>query len=226
MQKILKSKIILLVTVTVLLLSATFKSKAQAEFGMRIMPTFSALNLKNSNGIFYKGKATVGIGFAALLGYNFSDNVGVEGDIIFNTMVQKYEDQGVENKINLRYINIPLLIAVNTGKTKMVNLNLVVGPQFGFRVGSTLTTTGNNGNNFPVPVLLVKKNDIGLAYGGGLQFGLNESNTTHLDIGYRGVYGLIDISDNSKTTATNSYYILDRTHTKTNAVYLGVSFLF
>jgi len=45
-------------------------------------------------------------------------------------------------------------------------------------------------------------------------------------MGFRGVYGLFDISDDSGTTSTDSYYVLDKTNLKTYSVYAGLSILF
>jgi hypothetical protein len=72
----------------------------------------------------------------------------------------------------------------------------------------------------------VRKSDLGLAYGAGVDFGLNATYTTRLGVGFRGVYGLLDISDNNTSTSSDTYYVLDRTHLKTYSAYLGVSFLF
>jgi hypothetical protein len=75
-------------------------------------------------------------------------------------------------------------------------------------------------------VLAVKKGDLGVAYGAGLSFGLTPAKTFRLGIGFRGVYGLIDISDNNNALADDSYYLLDRSHIKTYSGYVGLSFLF
>jgi len=76
------------------------------------------------------------------------------------------------------------------------------------------------------PQVNVKKGDLGFAYGAGLDFGLDQENMVRLGLGFRGVYGLLDISDDSKTQTNDKYYVLDRTHIKTYAVYMGLSVLF
>ncbi len=76
------------------------------------------------------------------------------------------------------------------------------------------------------PVLSVKKGDLGLAYGAGFDFGLDPENKIRLGLGFRGVFGLLNISDDSKTQETNSYYVLDKTNIKTYSVYMGLSVLF
>jgi hypothetical protein len=152
--------------------------------------------------------------------------VGIQGEIIYSSVSQKYSDNDAQHKVSLKYINVPLLLTLNTGKSKMVNLNLVGGPQIGFNVGSSITTTDAADVSNAQPVLSIKKGDFGVAYGAGIDFALTSAHTLLLSLGYRGVLGLIDISDNSNTVTTDSYYVIDRTHLKTNAVYAGLTLMF
>lgn len=197
----------------------------KGEFGVRFMPTISSLDVQSSSGGQISGDATVGFGAGIFLGFNFSDNFGLQGEAIYSTLNQKYTEDDVEKEIKLEYINIPLLLSFNTGKLKPVNFNVVAGPQIGISVGSELFTS-DGGDPDNEAVLSVKKGDLGFAYGAGFDFGLNTAKTFRLGIGFRGVYGLIDISDNSNNNSTNSYYVLDKAHIKTYSVYLGASFLF
>ena len=65
-----------------------------------------------------------------------------------------------------------------------------------------------------------------LKHSPGFCFGIAAAGMLRLGLGFRGVIGLIDISDNSGSVTTNSYYILDRTHIKSYSGYVGVSYLF
>ena len=189
------------------------------EFGFRFMPTFTSFQLRDAGGGKIEGDFTFGYGFGALVGVNFQEHIGLQGELIYSSIAQKYRDTDLDHTVKLRYVNIPMLLALNSGKSKIVNLNVVAGPQIGINVGSDLETVDSGEE---VAVLAVKKGDLGLAYGAGLQFG----KMVKFDIGFRGVYGLIDISDDSKTKTTDQYYILDRTHVKTYSAYAGLSFLF
>ena len=226
-MRLLKEKIILYAALVVMVLSITINVNAQkAEFGIRFMPTVSSLNLNTSSGGTIKGEGTLGYGFGAFLGFNFSEHLGIQGEFIYNSISQKYKEQDVERKITLNYINIPLLLSLNTSKTSLVNFNVVAGPQIGISVGTKLRTTSGDDGSTPEAILSVKKGDLGFAYGAGLDFGINRSRNARLGFGFRGVYGLFDISDNSKTDSTNGYYLLDRTHIKTYSGYIGLSILF
>jgi hypothetical protein len=221
-----KSKIITGISVATLLFAGALQAEAQkAELGFRFMPTFSSFEMQTSTGSRVKGDVTLGFGAGALLGFNLSDNVGIQGEVIYNSISQKYKELDVERKVNLRYINIPLMLSLNTGKTQPVNANFVAGLQVGVSVGSSVTTTGGDGTT-PQPILLMKKGDLGLAYGAGVDFGLTPSQTFRLGVGFRGVYGFLDISDNNTNTTSDSFYILDKTHIKTYSGYVGISFLF
>jgi hypothetical protein len=196
------------------------------EVGLRFMPTFSAFDARTSDGGTVQGELTLGYGGGLLLGYHFSEYVGVQGEIIYTSLTQKYKETDAERRVDLKYVNIPLFLSLNTGKTKMVNFNIVGGPQIGLSVGSKLTTKNDDGSSTSKAVLAVKKGDLGLAYGAGVDFGLNSLRTLRLGLGFRGVYGLLDISDTNKSSSSDSYLILDRTKISTYSGYLGVSYLF
>lgn len=196
------------------------------EIGVRFMPTFSSFDTQTSGDGLIEGEFVVGPGFGAFIGFGITDHVGIQGEFIYTTLAQKYEDESLERKIKISYVNIPLLLSINTGKSEAVNFNVVVGPQIGFNVGSSIETEGNSETDTLTAVLAVKKSDLGLAYGAGLDFGLNEARTLRLGIGFRGVYGLLDISDRSNNITTDSYYVLDRTKIKTYSGYIGLSVLF
>lgn len=201
-------------------------TQKKAEFGVRLMPTFSSLDMQTSGGGTVTGSASIGFGAGAFLGFNITNHIGVQAEVIYTSISQRSDDGLLERRVNLQYVNIPLLLSLNTNKSKMVNLNLVVGPQIGINVGSKVTQTGTINVNDPEAVLSVRKSDLGFAYGAGIDFGINTMRTMRVGIGYRGVYGLIDISNQSQTTSTNSYYLLDKTNVQTHSAYLSFSVMF
>lgn len=225
-MKNLKGKIIsgAIMTAFVLIFSFTATAQQKGQFGLRFMPTFSRLDFNTSDGGTTRGDVTLGYGFGAVLAYNFSKIVGVQTEVIYNSISQKYSENDAEHKIDLKYINIPLMLSLNTGRYSAVNFNIVGGPQIGLSVGSKLTSSGTQ--NDSDPVLAVKKGDLGVAYGAGFDFGLNQAKTFRLGIGFRGVLGLLDISDDSKTIDNDSYYLLDKNQVKSYSGYIGGSFLF
>lgn len=195
------------------------------EFGARFMPTIASFDMKTSDGNTVKGEGKFGYGVGGFLGYNLSKHAGIQAEALYFAISQTNTDQGVTRKVDLKYLNIPLLLLLNTGKAKPVNLSVVAGPQIGLSAGSNVKTTGGDGSTTQEAVLVVKKGDLGFAYGAGLDFGINAKKTIRLGIGFRGVFGLLDISDDSQTTSGESYMILDKSKVKTYSGYIGLSFL-
>lgn len=207
-----------------LLCIGTFQAIGQNfELGLRFMPTFNSFEITTPGEGRLKTDLSAGFGIGGILGVNVWDHVGIQGEVIYSSISQKYKEFDNERKINLKYLNIPILLSLNTGKTKAVNLNLVAGPQIGISVGSSLSGTGSDSTR---AVLSVKKGDLGFAYGAGVDFGINRLRRVRFSLGFRGVFGLFDISDNSRNITTDSYYLLDRTHIQSYAGYAGLSFLF
>lgn len=193
------------------------------ELGAFFLPTFSSFDVRTYNGDIVQGKATLSMGYGAKLGINISNNVGFQGEVNYNKMSQRYKDQELERNIHIDYVNIPLLLSLNTDKAKAVNLNFVAGPQFGINVGSNTSVDGSREADTLRAVVAVKQNDFGFAYGAGLEIMLNPSHRFRLDLGYRGFYGLVKIDDKS---SGDTYNVIVHASRKTNAAYAGLSFLF
>jgi opacity protein-like surface antigen len=196
----------------------------RGEFGIRYMPTFSALDLNASNNDIIEGSASLSHGFGVMLGVNLSRHFGFQGEINYYQISQSFRDQDLNNEIEIRYLNIPLLISMNTSKEKRLNFNAVAGPQFGLNVGASIKSTGTEDPENLDAVVAIKKGDIGFAYGAGVEFALNMNHSVRLDLGYRGFYGLVDM--NATKTSENTYNVIAKASRKTNAVYLGITFLF
>jgi opacity protein-like surface antigen len=197
--------------------------------GFRFLPTFSSLDVQGDSAaageaVVIKTEATLGYGFGAVLGYNFNKHIGTQAEVIYSSLSQKYTDPNRpgENKINLSYLHIPLLLVLNTNSTAPVNLNLAVGPQLGILVGSKLDAAAADSTVTTTAVLNTKSGDIGFAYGAGIDFNLGPVVT--IGVGYRGVIGLLDISDDSATKESNEFYVLQKSKVKTNAGYIGIRF--
>ncbi len=123
--------------VIIAIVCPTLLSAQHAEFGVRFMPTFSQFDVQTSDGGTVAGTVTLGYGGGIFLGYTFNDFIGIQGEIIYSSINQKYKEFDVEQKINLKYVNIPLLLTLNTGKASPVNFGVVAGPQIGISVGSS-----------------------------------------------------------------------------------------
>jgi len=173
----------------------------RAELGFRFMPTVSSVKMESSQGGIVSGQATLGYGVGGFIGFNYTKHIGYAIEILYNSVSQKFKDEGLDRVMKVKYVTVPLLMSLNTGKGNPVNLKIEFGPQLGFNIGTSMKTHGDTLQT----VLSTKQSDIGIAFGSGLGFALNTARTIRLDIGYRGVYG---------------------NKIKTNSGYLGFALLF
>ena len=198
-------------------------SLKRGEIGIRYMPTFSALDLVTSDGTVVKGSATMSNGFGIMLGLNISKNIGVLAELNYYQSTQIYKNNNTNREVKVSYINIPVLFSLSTDKTRWVNLNVVAGPQFGINAGANIKNNGTSSDTLQA-VVLVKKQDIGFAYGGGVELSLNKEHTLRLDVGYRGFYGLVDM--NATGNSVNTYNVIAKGSRKTYGAYIGFAFVF
>jgi hypothetical protein len=233
-MKTLKYTIILFMFTAACMLFVTTKAKAQlvnksdpirVEAGMRFIPTIALFEMRSPQGENVRGQLVMGYGMGTFLNYNFTKHIGTQIEFNYSSVSRKYVQSDVSQTINLRYLEIPLLVSFNSDKTRLVNLNFVVGPQIGLNVGSSIFTKGGDALTYPHPVLKVRQGNVGLAYGFGADIGLNSKHTFRLGIGYRSVVGLVNISNYKETLSTGSYYIMERTPLQTYSGYIGLSIL-
>jgi hypothetical protein len=195
-----------------------------AELGVRYMPTFSSLRVRTSSGDVVQGELAMSHGWGVMLGYNFDRHIGIVGEVDYLAIEQKYKDRNLDRTVGVSYLNIPVMLSVNTNKTKPVNWNFVAGPQFGINIGSSLRTEGTAESGTVQAAVGVKQGDVGLAYGTGLEFALNRDHTLRADVGYRGFFGFLDM--NADEVAPNTYNVIVKAARKSYAGYLGLTWCF
>ena len=195
--------------------------------GGRVLATVTDIDFNKANdGSTIETEIVWGYGVGGYVGYNFNPHFALQGEVLYQSLAQKVKYSNTDARLNLRYLNIPLLLVLNTDVRKPVNLNVCVGPQVGIRLGAELEEEEGSGNapDTVQAAISVKPGDIGIAYGAGLDFGLSDA--VKLGIGFRGVMGIIDIDENSQSTTTNNLYILDRSKLRTYSGYLGLHVAF
>ena len=112
------------------------------EFGGRYLPVISSIDIRQYNGEVIKGTLIFSQGAGVILGFNVSPNVGIEANVNYYAFNQKYKDEGISREVSINYVDIPVLLSLNTSREKPVNLNLVAGPQFGLNFGSKVSGSG------------------------------------------------------------------------------------
>ncbi|ABG59803.1 porin family protein [Cytophaga hutchinsonii] len=194
------------------------------ELGVRYMPTFSSIDFNTSDGGVVEGSFTMSHGFGVMAGINLTKNIGVQAEVNYYQINQKYADGNLNRDLTINYFNIPVLLSLNTNKAAPVNLNLVAGPQFGINAGSKFETSGNGNTDSTTAVVALRKGDVGVAYGAGLEFALNKSHSVRLDLGFRGFYGLVNMD--SSTNGQGTYNVIVSASRKTYGGYAGITWMF
>jgi Outer membrane protein beta-barrel domain len=195
------------------------------HIGAVAQATFTDVNIE-SDGDEISTSYVVGYGGGGYIGYFFSSHVEARVEVLYSSLAQQIEENGSKRDLKLSYLNFPILLGLHTGYDKPVSFNVMFGPQFGINTGSTLEGSGGEGVDTVQASVKIKPTDFGIAYGAGFDFGLGPDRLVHLNVGFRGVYGLVDISDQSQTTTTPNYYVIDRANLKTYSAYAGLSFKF
>ncbi|MBA3899221.1 MAG: PorT family protein [Bacteroidetes bacterium] len=199
------------------------------HIGLRYMPTFSDLDFAVENGEVEAG-GELNHGFGLSLNYYFTNFFGTHLEINYTGFEYTFRDGDQETRVNINYINIPLLASYNTNLGRRVNWNLHAGPYLGINTGANLTTedvgtTNGTTTGTTTGVIHVRPADIGVAYGTGLDFGFGQTQWFHIRVGYRGSAGLIELSDNDATIDNDQFnVVLTRSRLITNGAYIGVMF--
>lgn len=200
----------------------------RGEFGLRYMPTFVSVDVRSYNGEVIQGQATLSHGYGLMLAGNFSKNVGIQAEVNYLEITQKYKDQNLDRQVDVSYLNIPVMLSLNTDKSRMLNLNAVVGPQFGLNIGGEVDQydDGNDSTESLRATVGASGTDVGLAYGTGLEIALNKAHTFRLDLGYRGFYGLVDGSARQSSSNPDTYNVVVKGARRSHAAYFGLTFCF
>lgn len=148
----------------------------------------NVFNINNDNGSKYDPKVGFNLG---LLGHiHLSKQVALQPEILYSGQGAKYTVAGTDVKINLDYVNVPVLLQYMFDN----GFRLEVGPQVGFlvgaksKIGSTNTDIKNN----------LKSVDFALA--GGIGY-VHPATGFGVDLRYN--LGLININENTSVKSTN-----------------------
>ena len=187
-----------LLSVAIAAILMTTQANAQ-HVNIGVKGGLNLYNIHNSNGTEYDTKAGVNLG---LLGHiHLAKHVAFQPELVYSAQGAKYTIGGTETKINLNYINVPLLVQYMFDN----GFRLEAGPQIGFlasansKTGSVKTDIKDN----------LKTVDVGLGF--GISY-VHPPTGFGVDLRYN--LGLTDINENSSVKSTN------------RGVQLGVFYLF
>jgi hypothetical protein len=145
-------------------------------------------NIINDNNVSYNSKAGV---HAGLIGHiHFTRQIALQPELVYSVQGAQYDIAGVNTKINLAYINVPLMVQYMFDN----GFRLQAGPQIGF-LANAKSKTNNSSTDIKDSF---KKVDVALGAGIGY---VEPSSGLGIDARYN--IGLTDISENTAFKSTN-----------------------
>jgi Outer membrane protein beta-barrel domain len=178
-------KLYLFITPVAIMLALTVNAQ---HVNIGIKGGLNIYTINNTNNAEYNSKAGLHLG---LLGHiHLAKQLALQPEIVYSGQGGKFNAAGVETKINLDYINIPLLLQYMFDN----GFRIQAGPQVGFLVNAKSKTNGNSTdikNN-------LKTVDFGL--GAGLGY-VHPPTGFGVDARYN--FGLSNINDNSSAKSDN-----------------------
>lgn len=174
------------------LLAVSFGANAQElSFGPRV--GMNVAHITKADGLNSKMGFTVG----GYVEYKFTDVWAAEGALMYSLQGGRHKESGTNDgvnykyktKVNLNYLNIPLLAKAYVWQ----GLNVFAGPQMGFLVGSKLKEKykedGSTEEKTNVGIgSLMHKFDLSLMLGAGYQFNCGANVSANYNIGLTNMY--------------------------------------
>ncbi len=169
MKKIMFSIVILTLTIPVM-----------AQTGIGIKAGMTSYAIKSS--IDDQSYIPAALHFGAFAQINITEIFSVQPEILYCQQGNKYETNGVKESRNLDYVNIPVMLQLNTKK----GFSFEAGPEFGFLMSAKYKEDGKvisdikkefKSSNFSLGVGLVYRMKFGLGFGFRYCIGLSNIST-------------------------------------------------
>ena len=166
----------------------TIAANAQhVNFGIKGGANF--YNVKNENSSRYDARTGIHLG---LLGHIHLDrSIAVQPELVYSSQGAKYTSSGVEYKLKLGYINVPVMLQYMFDN----GFRLEAGPQLGFLINAKSESKNNS--------VSVKNNFNTVDFAVGLGAGYIKP-STGLGVGLRYNVGLSNINETSMVKSTNN----------------------
>ncbi len=186
-------------------------------------------------------RLTPGISFGGNIGYHGEKIIGFQAEVNYTFGGQNYKDSWLKpnacvehdlsdfkRKFRLHYLNVPLMMKLQTRNIKKTKAYGLIGVQVGFLLGAneriTLSGSEPEGVAFTPVSEKVKKLDAGLVFGGGIDYFLAKD--IYLNMGFKSYFGAIDINGDAVRnfiSANDESYQTSRNFTF--GIHLGIHFI-
>jgi len=148
-----------------------------------------------------------------LVAVDFNRSVGLQVDALYLQGGTKSSDplfaEFGDLEVRVDYLQVPVLVRGNFHASDAVTIRVLGGPTFGFKLNDKQTFGGEELSG--EDALILKSYDIGLAFGGAVQFG-------KFFVDGRYMFGLLNIDDDPEDT--------DLVEIKTRAFTFMIGFVF
>ena len=124
-------KLLLLTAIAVLTFST---SQAQLALGAKAGANFASFSGDGAEGL--DGLTSFHVG--AVANFPLGEMIALQPEVLFSSQGASESFEGIDAKIKLTYVNIPVMVDVNIAE----GLSLQGGPQFGINVGAKVDVDG------------------------------------------------------------------------------------
>ena len=175
-----KLTIVLVIAAVTCLFALPQPAEAGVQFGIKAGGNMAKPTGSDVDDIEGTLKTKVGFVGGIFISFNLSNSFSIQTEVLYTMKGATYEytdvEETVEEKLYGDYLEIPLLL-----KFKFLSGGIrpfiFAGPYVGFKLSEKLEVMGEE---IPMEEALLKNNDYGAIFGGGLQLG----SKFHLDVRY------------------------------------------
>ncbi len=184
-----KLTIVLVIAAVTGLLALPQPAAAGVQFGIKAGGNMAKPTGSDVDDIEGTLKTKVGFVGGVFIAFNLSNSFSIQTEVLYTMKGATYEytdvEETVEEKLYGDYIEIPVLLKLKL-LAGPVRPFIFAGPYVGFKLSEKLEVMGEE---IPMEEAILKNNDYGAIFGGGLQLG----SKFHLDVRYSmGLQKIID----------------------------------
>ncbi len=194
MTSVLKSNLLILFFSVI-----AFPAFAQLSFGIKGGTNIAEFSFKD-NGTNINQESINGFTFGAVLEIGLGGNIFLQPEAVFIQKGSKVQVLTEDNKVNVNYLDIPVLLKMKIINSNVFNVNLLAGPSFGLALNGEETMGGQTVDvNFGGEDGL-KRLDLGINAGGGIAANLGSIGVFG-DVRY--LFGVSNISEDNNREIKN-----------------------
>lgn len=172
---------------------------AQLSFGIKGGTNIAEFSFKD-NGTNINQESINGFTFGAVLEIGLGGNIFLQPEAVFIQKGSKVQVLNEDNKVNVNYLDIPVLLKMKIINSNVFNVNLFAGPSFGLALNGEETMGGQTVDvNFGGEDGL-KRLDLGINAGGGIAANLGSIGVFG-DVRY--LFGVSNISEENNREIKN-----------------------